>query len=60
MSRRTGVFAAVWPPLLVVLILLVLWELMVVLFSIPEYLLPTPRAVPLTIPSEEWRPCVAR
>ncbi len=58
MSRRPGVFASVWPPALVVVILLVLWELVVLLFSIPEYLLPTPIAVGRTM-IDQWPRLIA-
>lgn len=39
------IWNSIWPPAVVVLFLLLLWHLAVVLFSIPEFLLPTPWSV---------------
>ena len=47
------ILTSVWPPAVVVLILVSLWQFAVVLFSIPEFLLPTPWSVLQTI-IEQW------
>ena len=52
------ILLSIWPPAVVVLILLSLWHLAVVLFSIPEFLLPTPWSVLQTM-YEQWPRLIA-
>lgn len=52
------IFASVWPPTAVVFVLLGLWHLSVVAFSIPEFLLPTPWRVLQTI-EDQWPRLIA-
>ncbi|MFB0985698.1 MAG: ABC transporter permease [Phycisphaerales bacterium] len=52
------ILRSIWPPAVVVLILLSLWHLAVVLFSIPEFLLPTPWSV-LQKMYEQWPRLIA-
>ena len=57
--RSLGIILrSIWPPAVVVLILLSLWHLAVVLFSIPEFLLPTPWSV-LQKMYEQWPRLIA-
>ena len=42
MTTIARAWKACWPPLLVVLAILIIWELVVLIFGVPEYLLPSP------------------
>ena len=55
MSLLLRTWSKIWPPLLVVIIGLTVWQVAVVLLSIPPFLLPTPIVVAETIVRESDR-----
>ena len=45
MNRSASTWYFIWPPMLFVVLFILVWELVVVVFKIPLYLLPAPHQV---------------
>ncbi len=55
MRGWTRFWSATWPPLLVVCLFMIIWQIMVMMFSIPPYMLPSPGQVLRALAEEPTR-----